>query len=391
MEINEILEVFDRFDILNEEMEDIVDERSEEDLEDEEEEEIRQIFPNYDALSDRLRKTMYYGETLPNYDTPSLSLTEFSVEEFARGEFRRLDQLSISRAAWISQEACASPTSLLIALLYLERLRSSNPGYLAQTSSTDVFLVSLMVASKFLNDDGEEGEVFNEVWASSAGIDKSHINELEINFLSAIDWRIFVSENEFDDVLDNLEQIIARRHFEARGWATYTDLMVLSNKLEFLQLLNFLYQYAIKVTAVCISAYAASLITMVGACCVLNSTPLGPQAVRDSISTIISLGPFTTTQIKDKPTELNSSISYNYPSSIVLENDDEIIIKIVSNDYTWAPNIDFTKKNWTSNLVDVVDKSKYDHLSVFPNFPDKGRVCQLNFLTARINHCVGVR
>ena len=51
--------------------------------------------------------------------------------------------------------------------MYLDRLRSSNTKYLSTISSTDLFLVSLMVASKYLYDDGEEDEVFNDEWAAS--------------------------------------------------------------------------------------------------------------------------------------------------------------------------------------------------------------------------------
>merc|ERR1719458_2488153 len=65
-------------------------------------------------------------------------------------------------AADISRQACAGPNSLVLALLYLERLRRRNPDYLTTVSSADLFLVSLMVASKFLHDDGEEDEVFND-------------------------------------------------------------------------------------------------------------------------------------------------------------------------------------------------------------------------------------
>ena len=50
----------------------------------------------------------------------------------------------------------------MLALLYLDRLRRRNPEYLTTVSSADLFLVSLMVASKFLHDDGEEDEVFND-------------------------------------------------------------------------------------------------------------------------------------------------------------------------------------------------------------------------------------
>ena len=55
----------------------------------------------------------------------------------------------------------------VLALMYLDRLRSNNTKYLSTITSTDLFLVSLMVASKYLYDDGEEDEVFNDEWATS--------------------------------------------------------------------------------------------------------------------------------------------------------------------------------------------------------------------------------
>lgn len=43
-----------------------------------------------------------------------------------------------------------------------------------------------MVASKFLNDEGEEDEVFNTEWAQSGDLSISHMNQLEKDFLKAI-------------------------------------------------------------------------------------------------------------------------------------------------------------------------------------------------------------
>lgn len=43
-----------------------------------------------------------------------------------------------------------------------------------------------MVASKFLHDDGEEDEVFNDEWAISGGLEVKEMNRLEIEFLNAI-------------------------------------------------------------------------------------------------------------------------------------------------------------------------------------------------------------
>ena len=57
----------------------------------------------------------------------------------------KLNKLDMDRAAEITRNTCASPTSLILALIYLDRMRSSNPSYLYSVSSTDLFLVSLVI------------------------------------------------------------------------------------------------------------------------------------------------------------------------------------------------------------------------------------------------------
>ena len=143
---------------------------------------------------------MYYGK-LPATDRPSLPLTSLAVNQFtnvgldALGD--KLGRLNMTRAAEMTRTACVGPSSLVLALLYLDRLRKRNPDYLTSISSADLFLVSMMVASKFLHDDGEEDEVFNDEWAQSGGMDTKETNNLEINCISAIDKQIFVKKEEF--------------------------------------------------------------------------------------------------------------------------------------------------------------------------------------------------
>lgn len=43
-----------------------------------------------------------------------------------------------------------------------------------------------MVASKYLYDEGEEEEVFNDEWGAAGKLDVQTVNNLEINFLNAI-------------------------------------------------------------------------------------------------------------------------------------------------------------------------------------------------------------
>merc|ERR1712215_521705 len=248
----------------------------------EESEEITsQIFPEHDAMTDRFCKTLYYGKQ-PASDRPSLAFTNIAVDEFtnvgldALGE--KLGRLDMSRAADITRNACAGPNSLVLALLYLDKLRKRNPDYLNTVSSADLFLVSLMVASKFLHDDG----------ASSGGIDTNELNRLELSFLSALDWRIYVDSREFQMAVDKIETDIAFKEVTQRGWASYTDFEVLSRNSEIQNLWNIFISYTMKMTAICVTAYAAGILSLVGTAAVLNKTPVGPTAVSSSIKTLAS-------------------------------------------------------------------------------------------------------
>lgn len=54
------------------------------------------------------------------------------------------------------------------------------------------------------------------------------VNELERQFLSAIDWQLYVNEEEFYQVLQRVERRIAMTEGIERGWFSYTDLWVIS-------------------------------------------------------------------------------------------------------------------------------------------------------------------
>jgi len=267
-------------------------EAEQDDPDTDEEEYAPQVFPEHTAAETRYTRSLYYG-ALPATDRPSLPLTKLAVDQFTSSGLdalgQKLGRLDMARAADISRQACAGPNSLVLALLYLERLRRRNPDYLTTVSSADLFLVSLMVASKFLHDDGEEDEVFNDEWASSGGIDTKELNRLEVKFLAAMDWRIFVDDAEFQTTLCRLEADIAIREVTARdGDATYSDLTVLGSGEQAAHMLSILAQAAIKVTAVCLTTYAAGILTLLGTAAALSRTPLGPAQVSNSVRTLAS-------------------------------------------------------------------------------------------------------
>lgn len=202
---------------------------------------------------------MYYGQ-LPSSERLSLPVTELATEIFSAAQRKHsLQRLELQEASDVSRSACVSPCSLVLAMLYLERLQTSRPSYLRETPPSELYLVSLMVATKFLQDDGEEDGVVNEEWATSAGITTSHLNQLERDFLDAIEWEVYVNEETFWTRLRGLERDVALNEGVRRGWFSYADLDCLLEKVDLASLAHSI----LTVSAVCLTSYTASVLTLI--------------------------------------------------------------------------------------------------------------------------------
>ncbi|XP_017756051.1 PREDICTED: protein CNPPD1, partial [Eufriesea mexicana] len=191
----------------------------------------------------------------------------------------------VEEASKISRNACVSPCSLVLALLYLERLKDCNPEYLQQVTISELFLVSLMVASKFLNDEGEDDEVFNTEWAQSGDLTILQINQLEKDFLKAIDWTVFVHNQDFWDRLQKLEKDIAYKEAQKRGWFSYTELSCLMNSMQLIAIAH----AVVNISTVCLATYAAGIVTLLGSALVasyLPGTVLSPRQTTNTTDLI---------------------------------------------------------------------------------------------------------
>uniref|UniRef100_A0A8D0HRM2 Protein CNPPD1 n=1 Tax=Sphenodon punctatus TaxID=8508 RepID=A0A8D0HRM2_SPHPU len=219
-----------------------------------------QFLPRHQQLSERVRKRLYYGWdkdcALENLSSPVADIAVELLQRAAPSPIRRLQKKYVSH---VSREACISPCSMMLALVYIERLRHCNPDYLQQISSSDLFLISMMVASKYLYDEGEEEEVFNDEWGAAGRVDVQTMNTLEMNFLSAIDWRLYTDPRELLEVLSWLEGRVAEKQGALRGWFTYTDLCVLMEQVLWQQALGQFYQQVAKLTCLLGVAYLTGI------------------------------------------------------------------------------------------------------------------------------------
>ncbi|PSN53286.1 hypothetical protein C0J52_04663 [Blattella germanica] len=104
------------------------------------------VMGNHTEFLSRIKKTLYYGK-LPITERFSLPVTELAAELFSEVKNgRSLERLDLEEAAAMSRNACVSPCSLVLALLYLERLKTCNPEYLQRVAPSELFLVSMVSA-----------------------------------------------------------------------------------------------------------------------------------------------------------------------------------------------------------------------------------------------------
>ncbi|XP_034533873.1 protein CNPPD1 isoform X1 [Notolabrus celidotus] len=233
------------------------------------------FLPGHQKLTERVRKRLYYGlDKDVSLDALSCPVTDIAVEIFQKSAPSPIRKLQKKYAAHVSREACISPCAMMLALVYIERLRHRNPEYLQKISSSDLFLISMMVASKYLYDEGEEEEVFNDEWGAAGKLDVKTINTLEMNFLNAIEWSLFTEPSDFFDILSQLETSIAERQGMKRGWFTYTDLCVLLEQSAWSQTLVAIYQHFTKVSCMLGLVYLTSVAGLIATSAVLHQLSL---------------------------------------------------------------------------------------------------------------------
>ncbi|CAD6997531.1 uncharacterized protein LOC101461354 [Ceratitis capitata] len=234
-----------------------------------------QVMP-HDEYIDRIRKSLYFGDdALVDEMEMSCPLADYASELFSaphKGHsLKRLSRVATSNVH-------ASPCSLIMALIYLDRLNVTDPMYVLRITPQELFIVSMMISTKFYA--GHDEEIYMSDWAENGHITEKRLKKLELEFLCAIEWNIYISNEEFFHKLSSIEKQLARREGLRRGWLTYTELrqMLPSFALAKFILHNFV------VMAV---SYAASVITIAGAFFLASQIP-GTSLHRKAMSTAIN-------------------------------------------------------------------------------------------------------
>merc|ERR1719427_1983739 len=194
-------------------------------------------------------------------------------------------KLKCQYASSIVRQLSLTPGALMLGILYSERLRQSKPAYGERVSSSDLYVISLLVASKFLHDEGEAEEIFNEEWAEAAGLSVKTVNRLEGEFLDAIDWRVYATPMEFLDVCARVGTKIALKYGLKRGWFSYTDLTQFLLASNYPRLLSGVAEHVVKIIGGCVLVYGMSLSILASSMMCLANNNNNNNAMSSSTST----------------------------------------------------------------------------------------------------------
>ncbi|CDW98490.1 hypothetical protein [Sporisorium scitamineum] len=101
-----------------------------------------------------------------------------------------------------------SKSVIILALLYIHRLKSKNPGLRGQDGSEfRLFVTALMLANKFLDDH----TYTNKTWSELSGLKLKDVTKMEIEFWLGLSSNIHASDADFRSWIATLETLAERR------------------------------------------------------------------------------------------------------------------------------------------------------------------------------------
>uniref|UniRef100_A0A7S0T842 Cyclin n=1 Tax=Erythrolobus madagascarensis TaxID=708628 RepID=A0A7S0T842_9RHOD len=166
------------------------------------------------VLQVRLEQSRVYSESSNNTKSHAQQQQQQQQQQLPSNTNRRLTCFDASSLPAISacdyfhrvaKYAFCSPACLMMAFIYIERGASYQPSLrLSPTNVHRLIITAVMLAAKFFDD------VYynNAYYAKVGGIPLQEINLLETEFLMAVGFELFVSEEEFirfeTDVVDEV-------------------------------------------------------------------------------------------------------------------------------------------------------------------------------------------
>lgn len=176
-----------------------------------------------------------------------------------------------------------------------------------------------MVSTKFYIGNDEQVGVTN--WAELAAVAPSVLWQLELEFLGALNWNVYVSNEEFFRKLQQVELELAAQQGSARGWLTYTELAQLIPSMSVARMF-------IQYSTVFAVSYAASVFTIAGAFLLASQVP-GTSLYRSQTDATPAATTTTSTCTSEPITNVSDRLSNaNETTDETIRSDDELMDRL---------------------------------------------------------------
>ncbi|CAD6191631.1 unnamed protein product [Caenorhabditis auriculariae] len=179
-----------------------------------------QHFSDFHRIRKRVKRSLGFGTRKPcNLSFP---LSKLVVDFFDKK--CPFDYMDLETSAAISDTGYADPVTLVVALIYLDRLSLRDKEYFESTNPTDLYLPALDLASKYIHDFPTYDSTHISDWADAVSMKNERLVELEWEFIKHLDWDVSIKEKDIEQGLTRLERWVTNDFIEKNDFCTYNEL-----------------------------------------------------------------------------------------------------------------------------------------------------------------------
>lgn len=208
-------------------------------------------------------------------------------------------------------------------------------------------------------------------WAEYGNLTNEQLKKIELEFLSALNWNLYVSNEEFFRKLFTIETILATNQGLHRGWFTYVEL---NHLLPPIAIVKSLIQY----TLILAMSYAAFVTTIAGSIFLASQVPgtsLYASSITTATTTTAPTSTATTTSTATIDDEIKSETELNTNPRSMLD-DAEMNLMLSQNVPSYNDRLKFASAgNSTYSDPFNLSKNQYEPSNNYPtlifNQPDK--------------------
>ena len=164
-----------------------------------------------------------------SFEEASLYLNSFTINQMASMSGAAPSRRLLDSTSTICRRAMISPYCMILGLAYAKQYHKLcfATQSAVKFNTLDLFLVTMILSNKFLIDNGEYEAIGNREWAVFSKKSLQEVNSLETQFLNAIEWKLYMSPQEFDTFRREIEAQIVSDLVKRRGYCTYGEMLSL--------------------------------------------------------------------------------------------------------------------------------------------------------------------